>query len=450
MYLVCYSPWRFLFCLFLFLATSAYLPAQKALSRKAQTQLSERIDESPVFQRGFTGFTLFDPDSRQYLHRFQSEKYFTPASNTKIVTFFAAETLLRDEMPALFYQTKNDTLYLWGTGYPLLLHPDLADFDTLQHWLRQQPAQHWVISDAHYQGERFGEGWSWDDYPYGYQLEKAALPLYGNAVQIEKKGHLAPIRLAPEHFQEQLIYQPGHTASRLEDRNIFTFGERALRVEELDRRLAFRYSLPLAAELLSDTFGRSVSYTRTPLPAMGQFQTLNVPLPDTLYQLLLQDSDNYLAEQLLLLASAKRYGNLETPQLIAYVNDTLLSNLPQPLDWVDGSGLSRYNQFTPESITMVLDQLYQRIPQERLFHLFPAGGASGTIRNWYTGPKGEAFIFAKTGTLRHVHCLSGYLRTASDKVYIFSFMHNNYPGKINELRDEMEQVLLWLYEELDQ
>ncbi|MEL7219896.1 MAG: D-alanyl-D-alanine carboxypeptidase [Bacteroidota bacterium] len=425
------------------------LEAQKTFNRKSQAKLVQFVDESPVFQRGFTGFFLFDPENRTTLHNYQGDKYFTPASNTKILTLFAAETILESQLPVLNYRTQGDTLQFWGTGYPLLLHPYFTDFDTLNNWLLELPANHWLVSNQHFQDQHFGEGWSWDDYPYGYQLEKAALPIYGNRVQISKAGHLSPILLTPAYFQQRLIYQDGPTLSRLEDRNIFTFGQRALLVNSLDRRIAFRYSLPLFTELLRDTFQRTVDYNLAPLPPDTLRQELQAPMPDTLLKVFMQDSDNYLAEQLLLMCSSKRYGLLNTQQTIEYVNDTLLAYLPQPLDWVDGSGLSRYNQFTPQSITMVLDQLYQRIPQERLFRIFPAGGQSGTISSWYAGPNDEVFIFAKTGTLRHIHCLSGYLRSKSGKVYIFSFMHNNFPDKIKTLKSEMEKVLLWLYEELE-
>jgi serine-type D-Ala-D-Ala carboxypeptidase/endopeptidase (penicillin-binding protein 4) len=417
--------------------------AQKHLTNKEYDELKQMVEASPVFMRGFSGFSLFDPADRNFVYAYQADKYFTPASNTKILTFFAAESILLGQMPLVTFASRGDTLQLWGSGNPLLLHPD-----SLGNWLRQRPEKVWLLSDAHYQDARFGEGWSWDDYPFGYQMEKAAFPIYGNGVQIKKKNRLAPIKLLPSYFQDKLIYAREPTTGRLEDRNIFTFGARALRTEQLDRVLPFRYSLPLAAELLQDTFTHQAGYNLAPLPPARNRQLLRAPVPDTLYRQLLQDSDNFLAEQLLLMCSAQRYGTIQTEKIIAYVRDTLLASLPQPIDWVDGSGLSRYNQFTPNSLVLVLDQLYQRIPAERLFSLFPGGGQSGTIGSWYRGKNGEPFVFAKTGTLRHIHCLSGYLRTATGKVFVFSFMHNNYPGKINDLRVEMARVLSWLHEHL--
>ncbi|WP_367391585.1 D-alanyl-D-alanine carboxypeptidase/D-alanyl-D-alanine-endopeptidase [Lewinella sp. LCG006] len=430
--------------IFLIILCYITLSAQKTVPRKLVSHLTENVANSEVFQQGFTGFALFDPEERQVIYQYQADKYFTPASNTKILTFFAAQTLLRGEWPVIHYQERGDTLMLWGTGYPLLLHPDFVGYDTLSKWLQLRKENTWIIANGHYQDERYGEGWSWDDYPYGYQMEKAALPVYGNAAHFSKTGHLAPIKVIPEYFQDKLVYENTSTISRYEDRNIFTFNDRALRVEKLDRSIGFHYDLPLVAKLLQDTFKRTVLYSMDMLPRAFRRKTLTAPIPDTVFQQFMQDSDNFLAEQLLQITSAQRYGYINSSRILAYVRDTLLAKAPQPFDWVDGSGLSRYNQFTPLSVVTVLDQLLTQVNREKLLQFFPAGGVSGTIEGWYKGSDNKAFVYAKTGTLRHIHCLSGYLLAENGKTYIFSFMHNNYPGKVNSLKREMQEILSWL------
>ncbi len=423
--------------------------AQKEFTAEQQRSLRALVEDSPVFNRGFTGFALFDPEERAYLHSYQADKYFTPASNAKVLTLFTAINLLGEGMPMLFYRDLGDTLLIWGTGYPMLYHPDFVEADTLGRWLAAQPEQTIVLSTSNWRDVRFGEGWSWDDYPYGYQMEKAALPLYGNAVHFSKNGHLDSLQMEPALFRDALIYQspPSPTVGRLEDRNIFTFGPRALSANRVDRNIPFRYEPPIAAALLSEALDKTVYWSADTLT--GDYQILRAPVPDTLYRQLMQDSDNYVAEQLILLCSAQHYGFLNSESLIGYARDTLLRGLPQPIDWVDGSGLSRYNQFTPQAMVMVLEQLYRLLPQERLFDIFPAGGESGTIRRWYGGANDTApYVFAKTGTLRHMHCLSGYIQTKAGHTYIFSFMHNNFPGQMSDLKEEMEVVLEWISEEL--
>jgi D-alanyl-D-alanine carboxypeptidase/D-alanyl-D-alanine-endopeptidase (penicillin-binding protein 4) len=420
--------------------------AQGGFTQEQHDRLLTMVTESPVFNRGFAGFALFDPAAHQFWFSHRADQYFTPASNTKLLTFFAASNLLRDSLPLLFYQDRGDTLQCWGTGYPLLLHPDFSEVDSLWRWLRGREEKVILFSAANWRDERFGPGWSWDDFPYGYQMEKAPLPLYGNAVRFSKQERLDSLLLQPAYFRQALVYEPtaAYTVSRLEDRNLFTFGPRAVASRRFERSIPFRYYPLLATQLLSDTLGRTVLLNHEPLPPPRQRQLLRQALPDTLYRRLLHDSDNFLAEQLLLLCSAERYGHLDSEQLLDYARDTLLRGLPEPIDWVDGSGLSRYNQFTPRSIVLILDQLHGLYPLDRLLSLFPAGGRSGTIANWYKGPGNIPYVFAKTGTLRHVHCLSGYLRTRSDRLLIFSFMINNYPGQLKDLKEEVQRVLEWV------
>jgi D-alanyl-D-alanine carboxypeptidase/D-alanyl-D-alanine-endopeptidase (penicillin-binding protein 4) len=116
---------------------------------------------------------------------------------------------------------------------------------------------------------------------------------------------------------------------------------------------------------------------------------------------------------------------------------SFLTSQPQ---WYDGSGLSRYNLITPKSLVEILNQIYQRLSFEEIKSVFPIGGESGTIRNYY---KSETpYIIAKTGTLKNNHCLSGYLMTNSGKTLIFSFMNNHYIGSSDQAKVAMEQLLI--------
>ena len=113
---------------------------------------------------------------------------------------------------------------------------------------------------------------------------------------------------------------------------------------------------------------------------------------------------------------------------------------------MDGSGLSRYNLFTPRSVVQLLEKIYAEVPQERLFELLPAGGESGTIKNLYKAD--TPYVFGKTGTLENNHSLSGFLKTKSGKVLIFSFMNSNYTVPSSEIKAEMEKILLNLRDNL--
>ncbi|MEN0002919.1 MAG: D-alanyl-D-alanine carboxypeptidase [Bacteroidota bacterium] len=410
------------------------------LSRKHQKQLDQLIAQNKRFNQQFTGFALYDPSTQQFLYQKDADKYFTPASNTKIFTLYTTLQLLGDSLPALQYQAQGDSLVFWGTGNPLLLNARFEGPDIALDFLRKQEKQLYYCPD-NMEDPHFGAGWAWDDAPYAYQTAKAALPLYNNQVHLVHDTLTGKMRAEPPFFERFLQLDASLSPGRPQTRrasvgNTIYYNQNADTNRVVDRYLPFDYSPALAASLLSDTLRRYVSIGCT---APTQRITLSTPLPDTLLRRLMLPSDNFTAEQLLLMVAAKYLDTLSTDRAIAFAKMQLFADSPDELVWRDGSGLSRYNLFTPRSMIYVLEKLYQSVPKERLFSLFPTGGKTGTIRKWYGGT--PPYVFAKTGTMSNKHCLSGYLIGKSGKVYLFSFMHNHYVGSSRPLKVEMERVL---------
>src|SRR5690606_9325110 len=118
---------------------------------------------------------------------------------------------------------------------------------------------------------------------------------------------------------------------------------------KMTRIVPFKYTQDLFVRLLSDTLEKPVYML--PEPAVFDNSKTLYSLPaDSVYKRMLQDSDNFLAEQLLMLCAGIISDTLESGLAIDYIKSTLLKDLPDEAHWVDGSGLSRYNLFTPRSI----------------------------------------------------------------------------------------------------
>ena len=112
------------------------------------------------------------------------------------------------------------------------------------------------------------------------------------------------------------------------------------------------------------------------------------------------------------------------------------------ISWVDGSGLSRYNLFKPNSSIELLKKISLKVNnEERLHSLFPAGGVSGTLKRAYKTDNGIPFVWAKTGTLTNVYNQSGYIITKKGKKLIFAFMNNNSMRTTDEIRSEMARII---------
>jgi D-alanyl-D-alanine carboxypeptidase/D-alanyl-D-alanine-endopeptidase (penicillin-binding protein 4) len=122
--------------------------------------------------------------------------------------------------------------------------------------------------------------------------------------------------------------------------------------------------------------------------------------------------------------------------------DTLLNGdlrqLPQRPYWVDGSGLSRYNLFTPQDFVYLLDKMKNEFGLPRMKGILPTGGA-GTLSGYYKQDSG--YLFAKTGTLSGVVSLSGYLVTRRNRLLLFSILVNNHRGTAASVRRDIERLI---------
>ena len=138
----------------------------------------ERKIDHELFQNGFedhfTGLMIYDPVKGDTLLKKDADKFFTPASNTKIFTLYTALKILGDSLPILRYTAAGDTLYFSGMGNPANLHPYFRDSSAVRflegfNVLRYVPGEF---------GEgRFGPGWAWEDYDGSYSPERSSLPL---------------------------------------------------------------------------------------------------------------------------------------------------------------------------------------------------------------------------------------------------------------------------------
>ncbi len=407
-----------------------------------RTQLVKQLQFTENKFSDHVGFVLHDPSENKTLIAYNDQKYFTPASNTKIFTLYTSLKLLSDSAIAFKYKIVNDSLLVWGMGDPSFLNPDVFTNDRAFSFLKSSP-QKLYLSCSHFQTTALGAGWSWDDYPFGYSPERSAVSIYGNLMTIQKNANRKLVA-KPSFFQPYILEETEVHSTEEVTRDIDSNTLRHYQSAKNRSRwsVPIHFSPALTASLLRDTLKRSVDVIWKPIAKDAQIYR-SVPL-DSLLKVMMVESDNHIAEQLLLQCAAVVSDTLQPEIAIRYATKQLLTDVPDAPQWVDGSGLSRFNLFTPRSIVHVWSKIYKTIPSKRLFKLLAVGGKSGTIKNWY---KAEVpYIYAKTGTLSNNHCLSGFIKTKKGKTLIFSMMSNNYLASTNELRKQMETILKSIYE----
>ncbi|WP_394750520.1 D-alanyl-D-alanine carboxypeptidase [Spongiimicrobium salis] len=403
---------------------SSCISTKKNISKHQRPSL----ELSKKFDTHFSGLLIVDPITKDTLFSKNAQKYFTPASTTKIFTLYTALKLLPNNVPSLTYRYEGDTIFVAGTGDPSALHPYFQD-STALNFLKKQTVP--IAMDFNnYPEPAFGPGWAWEDYDTYFSPERSSFPLYGNTVQISKAKSLQVI---PALLRKQVSTKKSSKNRELRKNRFYVD---TLLTDTI--AIPFITSVDLTQSLLESLLAKKVSPVQM-MPS-GKRKTLFGIPTDSLYRRMMYESDNFIAEQLLILASSRLSDTLSSTSPRKHMLQHYLSDMKQVPRWVDGSGLSRYNLFSPESMVQVLHKLYTELPQKKLLTLFPAGGVSGTLKDSFSGG-GTPYIYAKSGSLGNNYALCGYLITNSNRLLLFSFMNNHFRRASKDIRLDMEHFL---------
>ncbi|GGG48126.1 peptidase M15 [Croceivirga lutea] len=376
-----------------------------------------------------SGILVVDQKSTDTLINYNSSKNFIPASTLKLLTFFTAKNYLEKYIPAMFYEVIGDTLFIKGTGDPSFLNPNLKDSTALK-FLSKFPVV--SIDMSNYEGNRYMPGWAWEDYSYYFSPELTSFPIHRNVVQFSSKDSL---EVSPAYFNKN-VRRTENKSKREENQNIFHINSNLLDTLQIP----FKTSSTLTVDLLSNLTKQSVVETTTSTPLSN---VLYGKETDSIYKQMLWESDNFTAEQMLLVSSSTLSDTLSFNNIKSKILDEHFKEEQKQLRWVDGSGLSRYNLASPKFFITLLNKLYNQVPENELFHLLPTWNANGTVLK--PEPNTNYFIFAKSGSMGNVYNLCGYLKTKKGSVLLFSFMNTNFNGSSAEIRATLHKTLVALH-----
>jgi D-alanyl-D-alanine carboxypeptidase/D-alanyl-D-alanine-endopeptidase (penicillin-binding protein 4) len=414
------------------------------------TAALDEMLKQPGFQSAQVGVCLYDPSSSSYKVNYQGDKYFIPASNTKLFSLYAGMKYLGDSLVGMRYVREDTALFIIPSGDPTFLHPSFPDQPVIR-FLQHSP-QHIYLTHGGWMDKPLGRGWAWDDYNDDYMSERSAFPVYGNLIRwvsdsLSASFYSIPDISWPVRFSTDTTKQVFHVQRDL-TANAFEITEGKGKTREQDVPFITE-GVASAALLLKDTVGREVRVWNRPFgwivyPPLGALASasgsdiLHSRPVDSMFRPMMYNSDNFFAEQTLLMVSNELLGNMNDSRIIDTLLKTDLKGLPQHPFWVDGSGLSRNDLFTPQDFIWLLNKLKNEFGLDRMKRILPTGG-TGTLASYYRQDSG--YIFAKTGSLSGVVALSGYLITQKGHLLLFSILINNYTGSGVTARRQMEQLI---------
>lgn len=435
---------RLLFIISFSVLIASCSPA-KYIRRSARTT----VLNDAALQTAHVGISIYEPATGKYWYNYQGDKYFVPASNTKLPTCYAAMKYLGDSLVSLRVSEYDDQVFVFGNGDPSFLHPDFKQHPAY-NFLKTLGASGKSVSFGSgdiWKEHALGSGWAWSDYDANYMPERSQFPIYGNVVTFS--GNANRITTIPSYFASRVQQSstPGGYLNRA-TRSLYSndFQAYADGKKQESIQVPFITSDSLSFRLLMDTLHLSRTFSppgRTQPTTMWQEKLLKKYVvhsqpTDSLLKPMMHRSDNFYAEQSLLMVSNELLGVMNDARII----DTLLKSdfkrLPQRPRWVDGSGLSRYNLFTPQDFVFILDKMRSDFGMERIKNILPTGN-DGTLGGRFVNDSG--CIFAKTGSLSGVISLSGFLYTKQNKLLIFSVLVNNHNASASQVRTAVERFI---------
>jgi len=427
----------FIVCLFAFTAVLLSCSVNKKATG-ARTGIidgaANTLINSIELSTAHVGIAVYDPSENKYIYNYQGDKYFTPASNTKIITCYTAMKYLGDSLVGLSVDDCQNVLLLHPTGDPTLLHPDF-NTNPVVDFLKTQTGK-LIYLKSKWEETALGEGWAWDDFQDYYSMERSALPVYGNVVAVY--GNNSHLTIQPPALTKNFSNPYNDSAlfishvKRALNTNEFVADKYSK--EESNPATPFIVSDSLVLQILDDTIHKKI-YTLSDgwhafPPIISSYKIHSQPT-DSLLKIMMHRSDNFYAEQSLLMVSNEQLNVMKDEKIIDTLLKTDFKNMPQRPRWVDGSGLSRYNNFTPQDFVFVLDKMRKEFSWNRITTIFPTG-----VRPDITGK-----IYAKSGSMSNVTCLSGYLITNKGKTLIFSVLVNNHMSTATLVRKKIDSFL---------
>jgi D-alanyl-D-alanine carboxypeptidase/D-alanyl-D-alanine-endopeptidase (penicillin-binding protein 4) len=129
------------------------------------------------------------------------------------------------------------------------------------------------------------------------------------------------------------------------------------------------------------------------------------------------------------------------------MRDTLaeLGVAPERYRSFDGSGLSRYDMVSAETLTRLLTVVWNDPEMLGPFrNALPVAGVAGSLASQLKDTAAAGRVWAKTGSMFNISTLSGYALTADNEPVAFSFLANNFTAPAAEIDAMMDDALLAL------
>ena len=406
-------------------------------------------------------------DQNKIVADYNGSTFMLPASTQKVFTAVAAKLVLGDEFKfdtALLTNGKiqngdlDGNLIVRFTGDPDLTSGQLYD---LLAELKKQGVNKingdLVLDTSVFSSHDRGLGWIWNDLTMCFNSPPSAANIDNNCFYAELDANQAPgetVKInVPAQFPIQVFGQVYIADSNeapycqldvvVHDNNRYQVkGCLARQTKPFGLSFAVQDPDAYAAAIIQRQLKRlGIEFNGKVLQPQkmqqGQLlvQHFSKPLPDLLKKMM-KKSDNQIADSLFRAVAYHYYKRPASFQLGTLAVKSILQK--QGIKFgnsilADGSGLSRHNLVAPKTMLAVLEYIARNEDKLHLMETFPIAGVDGTIsgRGGLINPPLVKNVIAKTGSLKGVYNLAGFMNNArGEKVAFVQFINGYSTGEL--------------------
>lgn len=447
-------------------------------SRRATAQLQSQLStifNAPVTARAAWGVEVRSLDRGDVLFAQNAGKLMMPASNMKVLTLAATAealgwdyrftTTLETTAPVEASVLKGD-LIIRGNGDPTISTRGKRNEAVFDEWAAALKAAgitsiegRIIGDDQAFDDEGVGPGWSWDYLEAGYAAPIGALQYNENTADLTTApgaavgdpvivqlaagaGFTVVNRARTGEGAESGVRGAVNVTRRIDRPELEISGMIPLGAPPVTRTVAVINPTLFFAQSLKDALtargiavngaavdGDDVAAEMAAVPDRRVLVTTQSPPLRDVATVLMKVSQNQYAETFLKALGASRGGIGTTGAGRRAARETFAAwGIPDDAYVMsDGSGLSRYNYIAPSTLISVLTRMHSDAKHRDPFvATLPIAGKDGTIARRMRRSRAEGNAVAKTGSIANVRSLSGFVRTRTGEMVVFSIMANDF------------------------
>lgn len=439
---------------------SLFLSGCVALPAFAQVNVAELAQKLP--EGASVGVIAKNLNQNQIIADDNSSTFMLPASTQKVFTAVAAKLALGDDFrfeTALLTDgqiengTLNGNLIVRFTGDPDLTSGQL--YSLLAELKKQginKISGNLLLDTSVFSSHDRGLGWIWNDLTMCFNSPPAAANIDNNCFYAELDANQAPgetVKInVPAQFPIQVfgqVYVADSNEAPYCQLDVVVHDNNRYQVKGCLARQSKPFGLSFAVQD-TDAYAAAIIQRQLkrlgiefngnvllpPKPQQGRLlaQHFSKPLPDLLKKMM-KKSDNQIADALFRAIAFNYYKRPASFQLGTLAVKSILQK--QGIKFgnsilADGSSLSRHNLIAPKTMLSVLEFIAKNEDKLHLMETFPIAGVDGTIsgRGGLINPPLVKNVIAKTGSLKGVYNLAGFMTNARGEKIAFVQFINGY------------------------